>query len=168
MARPFFKKLRDDNSGLYAVEFALVSPVFFVFLFGIFEIAIVLLRSVNLEAAAQSGAEYIVRSAIGNKVATEAELRSVVRAEIPFAAANQNLKVSLTRVDASNLDGLNVSFPVANRFETSTNPNQTYVLTIGYDVNPILPWTSAVIPYRGNKPQIQSVALVNTSVKVTG
>lgn len=157
-----------DRAGAYTVEFALVAPLFFTFLFGTFEIGIVLLRSLNLEAATQAGSEYVIRSAIQNKAPVQSELRNAIIADIPFATSRQNLKVSLARIDSFDLSGLSVTFPIQDRFDTSSNRNQTYVLSVGYDVYPILPWTAAIIPYRGTKPQIQSVILVSTAVKVTG
>lgn len=167
MALTLVRNIWKDKTAAYTVEFALVAPVFLTFLFGIFEIGMILLRSMNVEAAAQSGNDYIVNSMITQKAPTEAELRSVIRSEIAFKTANDNLQVSLIRVNSGNLSDANLVFPITNRFDVSTTSNQTYILAVGYDINPILPWTASLIPYRGPKPQIQSVVLVNTAVRVT-
>lgn len=168
MLAALLRYIRKDETGAYSVEFALIAPIFLTFLFGIFEVGVVLLRCMNVESAAQAGNDYIVNSIINDKTPTEAALRSAIRSQITFNTANGNLHVSLKRVNSDNLSDASLTFPIADQFEVSTTAKQAYILAVGYDMDPFLPWTATLIPYRGPKPQIQSVVLVNTAVKVTG
>ncbi len=77
-----FGRFGRDRSGAQAVEFAIVAPVLFAFLFGIFEIGRLLYEQNRISAAAAAGARAV--SLYG--AADETSIEAAITAKLPYAA----------------------------------------------------------------------------------
>lgn len=71
-----------DRSGAQAVEFAIIAPVLFAFIFGIFEIGRLTYEQSRVAAAAAAGARAV--SLYG--AADETHIRAAINAKLPYAA----------------------------------------------------------------------------------
>jgi hypothetical protein len=73
----FFRKIRSDRSGVSAVEFAIVAPVIFSLLFGIWNAGLALFAHNGVQNAVESGA----RHATIFPRPTEQQIKDVVQAK---------------------------------------------------------------------------------------
>jgi Flp pilus assembly protein TadG len=159
-------KFTKASTGSVALEFGLLAPIFVALVLGILEIALVLLVNLYLTDAANSGVDYLRRSAIDRVSVTDAKLREIIAAHMPIPLAPDRLKVALVPIENSDLATSPLQYPVVNAFSTSSTAGQ-YLLQIGYDWPMIVPTTRYLIPYTGNTPQLQTTVIAVTAVRVT-
>lgn len=89
---------RDSRSGSAAIEFAVVAPVLFLFLFGIIETGVLFFASASLQNATDDTARLIRTGQISGTL-TESTLKSYICNEIsgliPASSCSANLQVDL-------------------------------------------------------------------------
>ncbi len=81
-SRNFLRKFGGNTSGAQAVEFAIIAPVLFAFMFGIFEIGRLTFEQNRVAAAAAAGARAV--SLYG--AADTTHITSAINAKLPYAA----------------------------------------------------------------------------------
>lgn len=74
--------LAGDRSGAQAVEFAIIAPVLFAFLFGVFEIGRLMYEESRVAAAAAAGARAVTLYGAADTTNIEA----AINAKLPYAA----------------------------------------------------------------------------------
>ncbi len=80
--RSFIRSFTRDRSGAQAVEFAIIVPVLFAFLFGIFEIGRLTYEQNRIAAAATAG----VRAVSLYGAANTAKINAAITAKLPYTA----------------------------------------------------------------------------------
>ena len=104
-------KLRGNNSGVAAVEFALVAPIFFAVLFAIIELALVFFASQILETVTQDTARLIMTGQAQNAAFTQAQFKNAVCAKLTvmFDCVNG---VSIDVQSYKTFDTVDISSPI--------------------------------------------------------
>lgn len=72
------RRLFGNRDGATAVEMALVSPIFFAFMIGTMEVAVVMFTNVAIEAAVRDGARYGVTGSAPDGMTREDRLRQII------------------------------------------------------------------------------------------
>lgn len=82
--RPLLRvwKFARDKSGAQAVEFAIIAPVLFAFMFGIFEVGRLMFEENRVAAAAAAGARAVAIYGASDTTNIEAE----INAKLPYTA----------------------------------------------------------------------------------
>lgn len=80
--RSIIRSFTRDKSGAQAVEFAIIAPVLFVFMFGIFEVGRVMYEQSRVSAAAEAGARAV--SLYG--AADTTHIEAAINAKLPYTA----------------------------------------------------------------------------------
>jgi len=81
-SRNFLKKFARDKGGAQAVEFAIIAPVLFAFIFGVFEIGRLTYEQNRVAAAAAAGARAV--SLYGATDTTH--ITAAINAKLPYTA----------------------------------------------------------------------------------
>lgn len=164
------RALARDTRGVTAIEFAFVAPVFFLFVFGILEIALIVFFASLISDGAEQGNRYLrdqtmncVRQgaagqgSINCTGATIAGLRQAICGAISvggMSCAADSLKLAVYPADN----------PIANPFpsslmidETPANLKQSraYVIAVGYEWPFALSTSTLLLPTQGGRTQIQ-------------
>lgn len=157
-----------DVRAATAIEFGLLMPVYFLLVFGIFEVGLALLFTLNLAAAADAGGELLRNAAASRKVVTEAEFRSVIASKFLLGTTEEDMKITLIPIPDADFTAAPLTFPIENKFQAPTNKAGQYLLALGYNWQFILPTTRLLIPSgAGEQPQLQNISLAITAVRVT-
>ncbi len=95
--RRLAQRMREDGrKGSAAIEFAIVAPVFFLFLFGIIESGIIFFAGSTLQYAADDVARLIRTGQVQTANMTATQFRNRVCADIsPLLACNSNLQIDV-------------------------------------------------------------------------
>lgn len=80
-ARSIIRSFTRDRSGAQAVEFAIIAPVLFVFMFAIFEIGRLTFEQSRIAAAAAAGARAVALYG----AADETSIADAINARLPYA-----------------------------------------------------------------------------------
>ena len=104
----FLKKLLRDNRGTSAVEFALVSPLFFLIIFGIIDLGRAYWIISSMEYAVEAGGRYamINSGATGAQIITQAQnnLYAIDQNSVTFTASDTTIsgtKYTVVRAQAT-------------------------------------------------------------------
>lgn len=156
-----------DIRAATAVEFGLLMPVYFLLVFGIFEVGLALLLSLNLATAANAGGELLRKAAISQKAVTEAELRRVIASNFLLGTTEKDMKITLIPIPDADFTAAPLTFPIENKFQAPDKKTGQYLLAIGYNWRFILPTTRLLVQGGGNRPQLQNLSLAITANRVT-
>ena len=157
-----------DTRAATAVEFGLLLPVYFLLVFGIFEVGLALLLSLNLATAANSGGEFLRKAAASHTAVTEAKFREVIAANFLLGTTETDMKITLVPIPDADFTAVPLTFPVENKFQAPDKKAGQYLLALGYNWQFIMPTTRLLIPSGGDEqPQLQNVSLAITAVRVT-
>lgn len=159
------KEIIHSRSGSVAVEFAIIGPIFIILIAGIIEIGIVLLFNLYLNAATNSGVEYLRKSQINRVAITSTGLRDAISRAMPVELDRKKLHVSLVPIPNADLTKVVVAFPVGDSFSLSTTGD--YLLQVGYDWSALSPVTKYLVPNASGKIQLQAIHLGAAAVRVT-
>ena len=165
--RGLFRSYAADIRAATAVEFGLLLPVFFLLIFGIFEVGLALLLSLNLSTAANAGAELLRKAAASQSVVTESDFRRVIASNFLLGTTEETMKITLVPIPDADFTAVPLTFPVENKFQAPDKNAGQYLLALGYNWQFILPTTRLLIPSGGKRPQLQNVSLAITAVRVT-
>ncbi|MEK7264506.1 MAG: TadE/TadG family type IV pilus assembly protein [Pseudomonadota bacterium] len=77
-----FQEFARDRSGAQAVEFAIIAPVLFAFIFGIFEVGRLTYEQSRVSAAAAAGARAVTLYGGSD----ETHIEAAISAKLPYAA----------------------------------------------------------------------------------
>lgn len=80
--KPFIRAFSRDRSGAQAVEFAIIAPVLFAFIFGIFEVGRLTYEQNRVAAAAAAGARAV--SLYGGD--DETHIEAAINSKLPYTA----------------------------------------------------------------------------------
>ncbi|MFZ5618541.1 MAG: TadE/TadG family type IV pilus assembly protein [Pseudomonadota bacterium] len=80
--RNFLRGFAGDRNGAQAVEFAIIAPVLFAFMFGVFEIGRLMYEESRVAAAAAAGARAVTLYGAADTTNIEA----AINAKLPYAA----------------------------------------------------------------------------------
>lgn len=72
------RRLFGNRDGVTAVEMALVSPIFFAFMIGTMEVALVMFTNVAIEAAVRDAARYGITGSVPQGMTREAQLLEII------------------------------------------------------------------------------------------
>jgi Flp pilus assembly protein TadG len=105
--RGYLARFRRDRSGATVLEFAIVSPVLFVFLFGIFNVGVAFYSG----AAVRNAVQRASRTLIANPDTTASQLKSSAQAMLVNVPV-QSLTLSITQetVGAATLQRVNWTY----------------------------------------------------------
>lgn len=162
-----FSSYAADIRAATAVEFGLLLPVYFLLVFGIFEVGLALLFSLNLAMAANAGGEFLRKAAASQTTVTEAEFRRVIASNFLLGTTDEDMKITLVPIPDADFTAVPLAFPVENKFQTPDRSAGQYLLALGFNWRFILPTTRLLIPGGGKQPQLQNVSLAITAVRVT-
>lgn len=165
--RALATRLLHDRQGAYAVEYALLAPMFLLLVLAILEIGIVLLYMINLSSATEDAAEYIRTSAINRTEVTETELRDIISSNLLFGFKEERLHVNLVDVPDNDYARITPSFPISDGFDKPDRSTKQMILSVGYDWESFMPASSYVVSYKGDRTQLQEFAMVVTAIRVT-
>jgi len=121
---------RDSRSGSAAIEFAVVAPVMFLFLFGIIETGVLFFASASLQNATDDTAR-LVRTGQISGTLTASTLKSYICSEvsglIPASSCSANLQVDLRAY--SNFSS--ATYPSVTKTDGSLDTTQLSVQSTG-------------------------------------
>ncbi|SCY50843.1 TadE/TadG family type IV pilus assembly protein [Rhizobium sp. NFACC06-2] len=164
----WFRSYALDIRAATAVEFGLLMPVYFLLVFGIFEVGLALLLTLNLATAANAGAEMLRKAVASHTAVTEAEFRQVIAANFLLGTTEKTMKITLVPIPDADFTTVPLTFPVENKFQAPDKKAGQYLLALGYNWQFILPTTRLLIPsVDGKQPQLQNISLAITAVRVT-
>ena len=157
-----------DIRAAVAIEFGLLLPVYFLLVFGIFEVGLALLLTLNLATAANAGAEMLRKAAASHTAVTEIEFRRVIASNFLLGTTEIDMKITLVPIPDADFTAVPLTFPIENKFQAPDKKAGQYLLALGYNWLFILPTTRLLIPGGSDtQPQLQNVSLAITAVRVT-
>lgn len=165
------RAMRRDQSGVAAIEFAFVGPVFLLFIFSILEIALIVLFSSLLNDGTAEVADYLRDETMqcmrqGTAGQTNVNCSAANPAGVRQAACRA-ISVGGMSCDASRLKIAIYSAdnPVANPVPTTVmideispdlDASRSYVIALGYEWGFTLPTSKMLLPTLGDRVQIQA------------
>ena len=166
-------RIARADGGATAIEFALVAPLFFLFLFAIFEIALIVLFSSLLNDGARSAANYLreqtmqcVRQGTGNCTqATIAGMRAAACNEVSMGGMScsaDRLKLSVHNADDLVAKPVSVSTLIDEQ-AIGLNTARAYIIAIGYEWPFSLPTSRLLLPSSGDRVQLQARVYATTA-----
>jgi Flp pilus assembly protein TadG len=126
-------RLADDRGGASAVEFAILAPVLFALLFGVFQLGWALHCNQSVDWAVQTAA----RQLVGTPSLTQAQLQSKVEALLTGGADPSHVTVALTEDPAGASPRMaqvsaayahTIDVPFLSTFNYTYNTSSTMVL----------------------------------------
>ena len=166
--RARFRSYALDIRAATAVEFGLLMPLYFLLVFGIFEVGLALLLTLNLATAANAGAERLRKAAASHTAVTEIEFRRVIASNFLLGTTEIDMKITLVPIPDADFTAVPLTFPIENKFQAPDKKAGQYLLALGYNWLFILPTTRLLIPGGSDtQPQLQNVSLAITTVRVT-
>ena len=166
--RARFRSYALDIRAATAVEFGLLMPLYFLLVFGIFEVGLALLLTLNLATAANAGAELLRKAAASQTAVTEIDFRRAIASNFLLGTTESDMKITLVPIPDADFTAVPLTFPIENKFQAPDKNAGQYLLALGYNWQFILPTTRLLIPSgAGTQPQLQNVSLAITAVRVT-
>lgn len=95
-----FRAFARDSSGAQAVEFAIIAPILFAFIFGIFEVGRLMYEQNRISAAAAAGARAVTLYGADDEDAIE----DAIEAKLPYTATIAFDDVSFGAQDFKKID----------------------------------------------------------------
>ena len=158
-----------DRSGVTAIEFAFLLPVFLFLVFGILEIGLALIFSAVMSYGADLGIGYLIAQRQAYSPITESGLRSAVCSAFTGTAlgCDNRLEVALINADSPTAESVRVPRPIVDQWDSANGTGGQYLLAIGYNWEFIFPTTAFTLPYAGPNAQIQVVNMAILAERVT-
>lgn len=171
----FCVRFASNRSGTSAIEFAFVALPFLLFLFGTFEIAIVILFGSLLNDGAAEAASYLraetmkcVRQGTANHNCTQANVAGIRQAVCRsismggMSCSNQRLKLAVYGAD----DPIGRPITTSQLIEEHSSDLRTsraYVIGLGYEWPFALLTTKLLLTTQGNRSQLQTRVFYTTA-----
>ncbi|GMN01421.1 TadE/TadG family type IV pilus assembly protein [Erythrobacter sp. MTPC3] len=102
------RHLQRDDSGAAVIEFALLAPIFFTMLFGVFQTGIYLQNYNAVQSLASDGARYVTVEYQKENPLTDDQIRSVLLGEAvnaPYMLDTDRLVITVDRSGTSRVTG---------------------------------------------------------------
>jgi len=139
-----FARRREDR-GAVAVEFALISPVFFLLVVMTLELGLVLLTQSVLDLATETAARQIMIGAVTTSGAFQTQLCNVVTPLIPCGSLQVNVQ------SAGAFTGFSLAVPTdgaGNMTNTQFSPGsagQSVLVQVGYNRPYLISWVGGIL-----------------------
>jgi len=136
-AQEILRRFRRNRGASAAVEFALIAPLFFGFLFAIIEIALVFFASQVLETITQDSARMIMTGQAQTAAYTPAQFKTYVCTKIPALFTCDNVYVDVESYPAFGNVVINSQIDGSNNFINNMkycpgNPGDIVVVRLFY------------------------------------
>lgn len=124
------RRLRREQSGATATEFAIIMPVFVMMVFGLFEVSVMMFRSASVQWALERAARQVVI----NPDVTEGEIKSLMISYLQAAGAPSVIVTAATETIAA-VEVVRVNA----HYEHEVKGPFIEGFTVGFDFSTIVP-----------------------------
>jgi hypothetical protein len=166
-----------DERGVAAIEFAFVAPVFLMFIFGILEIAFIVLQSSLLNDAGQAAGVYLRNEAMSCTrkgkpgdpdfnctAASQVGVRQAVCNAVKIGGMScdvTRLKVAVYSADDLSKNPVTIPEMIEDR-RGGVKASRSYVIALGYEWGFGLPTAKLLLTTSGDRTQLQARVFVTT------
>lgn len=102
------RQLQQDSRGAAVIEFALLAPVFFTMLLGVFQVGVYLQNYNAVQSLASDSARFVMVEYQKNNTLTDEQIRSVLLGEAvnaPYLLDTNRLVITVDRTGTSRVNG---------------------------------------------------------------
>lgn len=154
--------VRNDNQGSVAIEFAMLVPLFLMFVIGLIELGFINWASISMARAAEAGSQYLVNRKEDMQNPSYAELKDVMCAQMRSSGLScSNLSVAVFDYDDPSTNPVTLPKPIVDKTNPLTAHN--FILALGYNWTFSLISTPLLVPSVNGVRQLRRVTYVATA-----